>query len=282
MGVDRVGKELRYDTEMAWLLPLALGFAFFPGTVAARPAERVGARFRLPARAAVGAGLVAYLVAATATGAGISSSWRRHNSDPPKAYVEHVRHDVAGLARGGRRPVAIDDQVPAFLLSSADRPLNRLEHLIPAIEPRLRIAVAGARPLQVGDDGHIGPAQLQPLVSGNGALDGAGRLRVVDGRAATLGGRPCLTGRGDIRFTSKPLLAGQSLYAFVAYDVERRAPRPGAIVSTPPSRAGPLALDGTRGEELVNLGRPVRVSLPRGARACVRSIAVGWLGSNGR
>src|SRR3954466_16296176 len=36
MGLERVGQELRYDTEMSWLLPLALGFAFFPGRVAAR------------------------------------------------------------------------------------------------------------------------------------------------------------------------------------------------------------------------------------------------------
>ncbi|MEA2459393.1 MAG: hypothetical protein QOC95_2365, partial [Thermoleophilaceae bacterium] len=121
MGVDRVGKELRYDTEMAWLLPLALGFAFFPGTVAARPPERERARFRLPARAVVATGLVAYLVAAIATGAGISASWRQHNSGPPKAYVEHIRADVARLARGGGHPVAIDDQVPGFLIGSADR-----------------------------------------------------------------------------------------------------------------------------------------------------------------
>jgi hypothetical protein len=32
----------------------------------------------------------------------------------------------------------------------------------------------------------------------------------------------------------------------------------------------------------VNLGRTVSVSVPSGARACVRSMAVGWLGSNGR
>src|SRR3954469_14704602 len=113
MGVDRVGKELRYDTEMSWLLPLALGFAFYPATVAgtaeARPA-RGRPRFRLPARVAVAMGVAAYLVAATATGAGISSSWRAHNSGPSKAYVENVRADVARLSRAGSPLVAIDDQ----------------------------------------------------------------------------------------------------------------------------------------------------------------------------
>jgi hypothetical protein len=281
MGLDRVGSELRYDTEMAWLLPLALGFAFFPGRVAGRPAPplRVPLPWTALPRVRLGAALAvcAYFVAAAATGAGISSSWREKNSGPPEAYVENVRSDAARLSRGGRTPVAIDDQVPAFLIGSADHPLNRLERLIPAIEPRLRVVVAGRRPLQVGDDGHIGPARLQPLVSGGGALDGAGRVRVA-GRGS---GR-CLSGGRDLRFTSKRALAGQSLYAVVSYDVERRAARPAEIASAPPSQPGLLPLDGPRGLALVNLGRSLRVSLPRGARACVRSMAVGWLGSNGR
>jgi hypothetical protein len=226
----------------------------------------------------VAAVVLAYLVAATATGAGISSSWRQHNSGPSKAYVENVRSDVARLSREGRPLVAIDDQVPGFLIGTADHPLNRLERLIPAIAPRLHVAVAGARPLQVGDDGHIGPALLQPLVSGPSALSGVGRLQLLGGRVRS---SRCASG-AQLRFESKPELAGQSLYALVSYDVERRAGRPGMIVSGPPSRPGSLPLGAARGEELVNLGRSVRVSLPGAARACVRSVAVGWLGSNGR
>ncbi len=282
MGVDRVGQELRYDTEMAWLLPLALGFAFFPGLTAARPAP---ARFRWTTRAgtraAVVGGVCAYLIAAAATGSGISSSWRQHNSGPPKAYVANVRHDTSQLVRDGGHPVAIDDQVPAFLIGSADRPLNRLERLIPAIDPRLSVVVAGARPLQVGDDGHVGPAQLQPLASGPDALAGAGTLDLVRGRASTAHGRRCLAG-GDVRFQSKPELAGQSLYALVSYEVDRRDARPGTIEPALHGRTGAIALDRPRGDELVNLGRTMQVSVPTGARACIRSLAVGWLGSNGR
>jgi hypothetical protein len=282
MGLERVGQELRYDTEMSWLLPLALGFAFFPGSVAARAApplrERFGWTVRPRVRLGAAVAVCAYLVAAAATGSGISASWREKNSGPPRAYVENVRADVGRLARAGRAPVAIDDQVPAFLIGSADHPLNRLERLIPAVEPRLRVVVAGDRPLQVGDDGHVGPARLQPLVRGVEALGGSGSLRVAGGGVA---GR-CLDGGRDLRFTSKPALAGQSLYAFVSYRVERRAARPGLITSWPASQKGEVPLDRARGRELVNLGRPLRFSLPRGARACVRSLAVGWLGSNGR
>src|SRR4051812_22912386 len=174
MGLERVGQELRYDTEMSWLLPLALGFAFFPGKVAARPAPPLKERLRwtgLPrVRAAAVVTVCAYLIAAAATGSGISDSWQEKNSGPPKADVANIQDDVGRLIRGGARPVAIDDQVPGFLIGSADHPLNRLEHLVPAIEPRLHVVVAGPRPMQVGDDGHVGLAQLQPLVSGDRAL----------------------------------------------------------------------------------------------------------------
>src|SRR5205814_8626734 len=99
MGVERVGKELRYDTEMSWLLPLALGFAFFPGTVAGRADGHAREAWpRLRVRVAVATAVVAYLVAAAATGSGISQSWREHNSGPSKAYVEHIRRDVSRLA----------------------------------------------------------------------------------------------------------------------------------------------------------------------------------------
>jgi hypothetical protein len=139
--------------------------------------------------------------------------------------------------------------------------------------------VAGARPLQVGDDGHVGAARLQPLVKGEGALDGAGRVRVVGGTR----GAHCLNGGGgDLRFSSKSELAGQSLYALVSYRVERRSATAGRIASEAPSLPGAVPLDRSHGLELVNLGRSLRVSLPRGARACVRNMAVGWLGSNGR
>src|SRR4051812_1291126 len=284
MGLERVGQELRYDTEMAWLLPLALGFAFFPGRVAARPAPALRVRFPWTTRPRVrmGAALAvcAYLIAAAATGAGISSSWREKNSGPGKAYVENIRDDVGRLVRGGHRPLAIDDQLPAFLIGSADHPLNRLERLMPVVEPRLRVVVAAARPLQVGDDGHVGAARLQPLVRGAGALDGAGRLRVAGGGS---GGGRCLVGERALRFTSKPMLTGQSLYALVSYDVARGVGRPGAIAAAgSPGSPGAVPLDRPRGHELVNLGRSLTVTLPAGARACVDSLAVGWLGSNGR
>lgn len=269
-GLERVGSELRYDTEMAWLLPLALGFAFFPGKVAGRPAEeRPPPRRRRALRLAAVAAVAAYAIAATLTGAGISDSWRTRNSGPSEAYVEHLRADVRGLRPGSE---AIDDQVPAFLIGSSARPWNRLERLVPAVEPRLRIVPAAANPLQVGDDGHVGPARLQPLSTGPDALATTGSLTLLKGRAK----RMCVAGGGEVEYRSAKLYRGQSLYARIAYEVPRPSAEPGSIA------ARPLPLDRPAGHQLVNLGRTLRLALPPGARACVRGITVGWLGSNGR
>jgi hypothetical protein len=290
MGLERVGAQLRYDTEMAWLLPLALGFAFFPADVAGRPAGAPGwwPRLRVPRRGVqLGAALAlcAYTIAASATGAAISREWKQKNSDPPKAYVANARRDVARLASGDRRPQAIDDQTPAFLIGSSAQPWNRLERLIPTIAPRLHVVVAGTRPLQVGDDGHVGPALLQPVGTGRAVLTGTGKLRLTPGASVSGRRNMCLGARGaraGVRYRTRQQVAGQSLYALVSYAVPRRTSQPGSIAARGPSRPGALKLDAPRGQELVNLGRALDVGLPRGARVCVRRIAVGWLGSNGR
>lgn len=289
MGLERVGAELRYDTEMAWLLPLALGFAFLSADVAGRPAAAAARRplLRLRPRAlklGVAGALCAYAVAACATGAAISHEWKTRNSGPAKAYATNVRRDVARLDRKpGGRPTAIDDQTPAFLISSVARPWNRLERLIPTIAPRLRIVVAGTRPLQVGDDGHVGLALLQPVGTGTAVISGTGTMSTSGTRPGDRGG--CVSaGRSGagLHYATKRNVAGQSLYALLQYDVRGRSSRPGSIAGHGPSGSGRLALDAPHGQTLVNLGRTLDVSLPGRASVCVRRIAVGWLGANGR
>jgi hypothetical protein len=50
------------------------------------------------------------------------------------------------------------------------------------------------------------------------------------------------------------------------------------IASTVPGHDGLVPLSGRHGREVVNLGRELRLVLPRGARVCARSISAGWLG----
>jgi hypothetical protein len=269
-GLERVGNDLRYHTEMAWLLPLALAFAFFPGDLAGRPAPARAAlsdrarRFRVVAVAAVAG---AYLVTAAVSGTFISRDWRARESDPPKAYVQNLRADAARL--GGAR--VMDDQVPGLLVASVDKPWNRLEYLMPAVEPRVQVVVADERPRLVRGDGHIVPAGLQPL---GAPLRGTGTVELVRGKRS---GR-CLPDGGEVKYTTRAEFAGQSLYALVGYrgrGTGRGTIAPAAGVA----RAGSFDL-AAPGEPtvLVNLGRDLRVSLPPGTGACLRGSAVGWLG----
>src|SRR3954466_12839644 len=77
MGVDRVGKELRYDTEMHRPSPLALGFAVFPGAGAsgAAAAERARRRRRMRLRRSVAGAVVAYVVAEWLRRSGCGKDW---------------------------------------------------------------------------------------------------------------------------------------------------------------------------------------------------------------
>jgi hypothetical protein len=50
------------------------------------------------------------------------------------------------------------------------------------------------------------------------------------------------------------------------------------IVSAVRGHDGLVPLRAPRGAAVVNLGRPLRFLLPRGAEVCARSIAAGWLG----
>ncbi|HEX8074932.1 MAG TPA: hypothetical protein VF545_08120, partial [Thermoleophilaceae bacterium] len=230
-GLHKVASELRYDTEMAWLLPLALGFAFHARDVAGARSRSSPAALRpwpvaVPRRIALGAAAVAlcgYLAVAVATGADISREWRDRQSGPGKVFVHNLRADAAALASRGRA-VAIDDRLPEYMIAGSGAPWNRLERLVPAVAPRLHIAVAGADPLQVRDDGRIRPARLQTLTSGPVAIAGTGSLRLVSGRRGGSGRRPCLVAdgtRADVAFASRRLYAGQSLYARLTYDVRR-------------------------------------------------------------
>jgi hypothetical protein len=284
-GLHKVASELRYDTEMAWLLPLALGFAFFPRDVADGRASADPRRAwpALPRRLAVGlaaGALCTYLAVAVATGADISRQWRERQSGPGKAYVDNLRRDTAMLGRRGP-VVAIDDRLPDYVIAGSGRPWNRLERFVPAVAPRLHVAVAAADPLQVRDDGHLRPARLQPLSGGPAAIAGTGTLRLLSGTRGGDGGRPCLSAdgaAGDVLFATQRLYAGQSLYAELAYDVRRRSATPGVVTSTVPGHDGLVPLSGRHGREVVNLGRELRLVLPRGARVCARSISAGWLG----
>src|SRR3954469_25242548 len=102
LGFKQVGSQLRYDTEMTWLLPLALGFAFFV-------ANGRGIRpLRLPPRRvtlALGAVVAcAYLAAAIDTGRDNARDWNFKASNQAKTFATNMQRTAV---RGGK---VLDDQ----------------------------------------------------------------------------------------------------------------------------------------------------------------------------
>jgi hypothetical protein len=144
-GFERVAWDPRYHTELAWLLPLALAFAFH-GT---RPPPRRRAR----------AALALYVLLAAVTGTLMSLWWRDTQSAVPDTYVQNLRADAAHM----RDPEVVDHPVPAFLVSARDHPWDRLEHLAPALGSELDVVAGSADPHVVGIDGRILPARLYPV-----------------------------------------------------------------------------------------------------------------------
>ena len=259
LGFKQVGSQLRYDTEMTWLLPLALGFAFFvTNGRGLRP-------LRLPPRRvalAIGAVVACLYIAATIdTGRDNARDWRFKASNQAKTFATNMKDDAA------RHPGAtvLDDQTPAFLIAPPHKPWNRLERFVPAITDKVRVVPGGVAPLEVHIDGRLTPMQLQSVANGPAAITGAGRVKLLDGKADG----HCVTGPAHIAFGPEAELKGQSLVARVRYTG-------GPAVLTADSYRGrpvPVARGGTF---YVNLGHDLRLTVPRG-KACLLGSDVGWL-----
>ena len=271
---------------MTWLLPLALGFALFPGDVAGRRGEPARVRrFTLGSRrlrvAVVAAALCGYLAATIDTGRDTKIAWERQASDQSKRFALNLQRDADRLERQGASLVTIDDQTPAFLVGPRHRPWNRLERLVPAIAPQLRVVPAAARPLQVHQDGRLTPASVHGLASGPGAIPDAGRVRLTRGRRFFRHGRPCLRTRATaatLAFATDANFAGQSLFGQVTYDV-LRAPGDPLVVSGNTYRRRRSALSLAPGPQtaVLNLGKRMQGVLPAGTTVCLRSAGVGWI-----
>jgi hypothetical protein len=286
LGLKQVGSQLRYDTEMTWLLPLALGFAFFPGEVAARTvAGEPVRRVRWPSQrlrvALVVLAACAYLAASIDTGRDTATEWRRLDSDQPKAYVENMQRDAARLERAGSSLQVLDDQTPAYLIAPPHKPWNRLERLIPAIAPELKVVPAGPNLLQARQDGNVIPIQLQGLATGPSSITGAGTVSLSGGRRVRRGGHPCAvagSAPAALSFATETLLRGESLFARLDYRVLRQGSGPVLVTADSyRGRTQQFAIAATHGSAYLNLGHAMRATLPPGSELCLSGASVGWI-----
>ena len=282
LGLKQVGSQLRYDTEMIWLLPLALGFAFFPGDVAGRDTGATGKPWRWLGHRRLRIGIVAlalcaYLAATIDTSRDTAQAWREQASDQSKTWATNLQHDAARL----KRPEVIDDQTPPFLIGAHHKPWNRLERLAPAVAPSVRVVPAAADPFEIHQNGQITPAQVQALATGPHAIPDAGAVRLQGGVAWRRAGWPCVStprGPAAISFSTQRFFRGQSLFAKLRFDVRRPVSRP-AVITGNTYRGGevPLPLDARHGRAVLNLGHQLRVVLPRGTSVCLTYSGVGWI-----
>jgi hypothetical protein len=286
LGLKQVGSQLRYDTEMTWLLPLALGFAFFPGELAGREVAGTAVRRVRWLTPRVRVGIVAlaacaYMAATIDTGKDTAAQWRRLDSDMPKAYVANMQRDAARLQRSGARLETIDDQTPAYLIAPTHKPWNRLERLVPAIAPELHVVPADPRPLQIRQDGEVMPIALQALATGKGAIPGSGKVTLAGGERVAHGGQTCALARGrpaTLGFDVETLLKGESLFGQLDYTV-RSAGGSTALVTGNDYRGRPLRfpLARGRGTAFLDLGHTLSATLPPGTEVCFRAAGVGWI-----
>jgi hypothetical protein len=258
LGFKQVGSQLRYDTEMTWLLPLALGFAFLAWDRSeVRPLRLPSKRVMYALAAVLGC---AYLAATIDTGADNARDWRFKASNQAKTFVANMQR----TARAGGQ--VLDDQTPAFLIAPPHKPWNRLERFIPAVTDRVSVVPGGERLLETHADGRLTPVQIQSVASGPTALTGAGSVKVEGAHT-----RRCATGPARITFTTEPDLKGESLFAVVRYRGHGRA-----LLTADSYRGRPVPVGGS-GKLFLNLGHELRLTLPRGSRGCVLGSDVGWL-----
>ncbi|MEA2448891.1 MAG: hypothetical protein QOG63_823 [Thermoleophilaceae bacterium] len=137
-GFERVAWDPRYNTELAWLLPLALAAALKGFTWRRRSVGVVGV----------------YAILAVVTGTLMSLWWRDTQSRAPTAFVENLHSDATA------RTEIIDQPVPQFLVAAVDYPWDRLSRLAPALG--LNVVQRTGQPRIVGADGHVRPARLYP------------------------------------------------------------------------------------------------------------------------
>jgi hypothetical protein len=278
LGFHRVTGDLRYQTELTWLLPLALAFAFHPYDVAGGATDDTRRRTR-PAgrrlRIAALAGLACYLVAAVVTAAVIANDWITGKTTRPKAYVRVLRHD------GERAVNVLGYERPGFVVPGEEGPWAAPRVLIPTLAPRVGFVLASTTALAIRADGHIRPAHVQPFRGDANRLGTAGTLHVVAGKVNRRGRETCLASgarAGELEFDGRPRPYGPDMYASVTFAVERGGDEPAVVTSTSSGvRPTSLPLDRRTVSFVAELDDPLRVRIPPHAELCSRSVAVGWL-----
>jgi hypothetical protein len=256
-GAENVAYTMRYYTEPALLVPLAVAFAFatprLPGRVAAveptntphtpqedapreRPRFTASDVFRLPtARAGALAvlALAAYVVATWGTANSLTGP---ATPDPEvrsgriaRAYLDNLRGDLASARGGGVQPTLLDGDVPHAVVTQ----LNNLEpvalragvrfSLLSTVVPLFDDEVKFNQPghmFIVRSDGHLERTRFVSVAGGSPAeLRGGGRFRPEEARIEGGQDEVCgvSEGIGALEWKPRPRLRGHDWWLRIRY-----------------------------------------------------------------
>ncbi len=292
----QIANDTRYQFELAWLVPLAICFAFRP-TAPLRLRRRVDLRaaelppLRLGALAAVCLLSAAYLVGSTATAENFVASWP---GEAARAWQEHLRAGLQASEHAGRKLVIADNTTPEFIVASPFTPFNVLSQQIPLYDAHAQVdgPLTGSL-ARVDPQGNIRPAAFGPPI-GDGsvpALLGAGSLTAPGNAKHAPGLGVCLaTIRQPIslerRMPARARSGAGPYYLRLAYRARRPVTAsvavdygagyrtdPLKVLALPPQASGAIWWLG------VSSPRRLELVLTRGGAICVSRLdVVGLLG----
>jgi hypothetical protein len=150
-----IALDYRFQTELALIMPMAIGLAFLPVRGAVESAEPVESTWRVDARGTVFVSLVVFLVASLVSTA--SFPLRDLGDTSPRRYVDNF--ESSARADPGRQ--VLDLPTPAYMWAPFAYPTNLASRMLDPLSALVRFEASTTdRAWRVGNDGRLIPLDL--------------------------------------------------------------------------------------------------------------------------
>lgn len=295
-----IGYDQRYLTEIAFLFPLALGFAFYRfrncgrgrADTSPQPVERplVGAladgtpfmRHAAPVLLAIG--VVAYAASYLNTAHAFTQDSQGKDA---RGYIGNVKRSLRALKAQGRPPVLLDSTVPPNIVQDFFVGYNRIGPVLTEVDRSVQIGGTARSALLVDGDGQIYDTRFVRLDSQSPLRKRKGRLQIDGAKLRERNGRVCIEAAGDIPayVTYFPPAAARGDHLYLRTVVE---PSPTGLglplfvdrgAGLPPVNDRTIATGPGQGEAVTELGakriKAVRIDVPPGSPVCIRALETG-------
>jgi hypothetical protein len=287
-----VANDLRYLTDFAWLTPLAVAFALYPGrTVTPRLVDgtrRLSVARRLPLSAVIAlGGFIAYAALVVRTDASLERAWPGHTA---RAWETTLQSRLPRPEPDHARSVLADAAAPPFIVGSFAAPYNRLSYVVPLYVPDVQIdGVVRGRLLMLDSTGtprpavpwvQLGGTSVNSLIASH-AVTVTGAATTVHRRSSVCVSTAGTPGQLTLMLNPPPNPLHVPYYLRVGYAVRRDQLLPVFVNS---GSGYPLATDRKlqlrrgAGASLLFLDSPMpvrlQVTIPPADNVCINSIQV--------